>query len=122
MRAHCSIEIDNCFVVHGVKIIQRPNGRLDVCMPNEKMTDYCPQCSRRNDLQACYCNRCGCELDGERAFNKPSNGGRVHLYQDVAHPISQECRDMITAVVLDAYEWEMKAAEIGGDTDQEVQK
>ena len=65
MKAVASITLDDCFVVHDVKVIERKDKPLLVVMPETR---------RKNGTKS-----------------------------DVAHPINQETRDMITAEVLKKY-------------------
>ena len=65
MKAIVSITLDNEFVIHDIKVIEREKG-LFVAMP-----------SRRTG-------------EGE--------------YKDIAHPISQEAREKVASVILEAYE------------------
>lgn len=65
LKAYANITLDDCFVIHGVRIIQGERG-LFVGMPRRK---------RRRDGS----------------------------YQDVAHPINNETRQLIEDRVLEAY-------------------
>lgn len=65
-----SILIENCFLVHDIRIVQRRNGGYLVAMPSRK----------RN------------------------NG----LYQDIAHPINKETRELIEEKVMNYFYTEIK--------------
>ena len=64
IRAIASITIDDCFVVHDVRVLENDYGLL-IAMP-----------SRRT-------------LEGD--------------YRDVVHPLNTETREMITSLVIEAY-------------------
>lgn len=126
LLAFVSIEIDRVFVIRELKIVNGKSG-LFVCMPNRKVTDKCYKCAKRVPLDASYCGWCGdlqekgrnlCEFCDGRGYHKVSHpsgklsyihcadcGGRgtTPIFVDVAHPITAECREYITKVVLDAY-------------------
>ncbi len=103
LRAFACVALDGCFVIRDIKIISRPNG-LFVAMPSRKLTFCCPRCVSKNHLRAKFCNACGSRLT---APSGAANGrGRVKLYADVAHPISQECRELFNRRILAAYEEE----------------
>ncbi len=65
LKAIAAITIDDCFVVHELRVIDGKEG-LFVAMPSRKMPN------------------------GE--------------FKDVAHPINQETRNKIEAIVIEAYE------------------
>ncbi len=111
LQAFCSITLDGSFVVRDLKIIQGSRGPF-VAMPSRKLNDRCPQCGGKNDLRAAFCSGCGKRLDQERATRDPS--GRAKLYADIAHPINSQCREMIQACVLQAYEEELLRAQEPG--------
>jgi stage V sporulation protein G len=115
LRAFACVALDGCFVVRDIKIISRPNG-LFVAMPSRKLTACCPRCNGKNHLRAKFCNACGGRVP---AGNASVNGrGRVKLYADVAHPISQECRERFHRKVLAAYEEELARSQQPGYTPQ----
>ena len=104
LQAFCSVTFDFSFVVRDLKIIQGTKGPF-VAMPSRKLTDRCPKCGSKNELRSRHCCDCGAKLDDDRAARDDS--GRARLYADIAHPINSECRDMIQASVLEAYEQEL---------------
>lgn len=103
LLAFCSITIDGAFVVRDLKIIQGTRGAF-VAMPSRKLMDRCRKCGGKNALRASYCNQCGGRLPDDRAPKETD--GRAKLYADIAHPINQECREMIQSAVIVAYEQE----------------
>ncbi|MBW3541212.1 MAG: SpoVG family protein [Planctomycetes bacterium] len=111
LQAFCSITFDGCFVIRDLKIIQGTRGSF-VAMPSRKLTDRCPKCHNKNHLRAMHCNQCGARLDDERATR--DGDGRAKLYADIAHPINSDCRDMIQAGVLKAYEDELERSKLPG--------
>ena len=107
LQAFCSITLDGVFVIRDLKIIRGSRGPF-VAMPSRKLNDRCSRCGNKNELRANYCNNCGVKLDQERAMR--DQAGRAKLYADIAHPINTECREMIQARVLDAFESEIVRA------------
>ena len=67
LKGVASMTIDDCFVVHDIKIIEGQEGYF-IAMPSRKASD------------------------GE--------------YKDIVHPINTETREMIIAVILDAFKQE----------------
>ena len=108
LQAFCSVTFDSCFVVRDLKIIQGTKGSF-VAMPSRKLTDRCPKCYMKNHLRAMHCNQCGAKLDESRATK--DTDGRAKLYADIAHPIKSECRELIQARVLEAFEEELIRSE-----------
>lgn len=106
--AYASVVLDNCFVVHDMKVVSLPGGKLLLSMPSAKREDHCPQCQKKNPLQAKFCNSCGHRLPAGRVFmSKDKDGGdRPSWYRDLAHPIDNSFRQLLTQKVLYAYEAE----------------
>ncbi len=103
--AFVSIVIDGSFVVKDLKLIDGCRGKF-VSMPSERRMEYCEHCGCKNHLRANYCNKCGCMLRRD-ATHEP-------LYLDIAHPITAEAREAIHHAVIQAYEEELKRAELSG--------
>jgi stage V sporulation protein G len=115
LRAFACVALDGCFVVRDIKIISKPNG-LFVAMPSRKLTFCCPRCNTKNHLRAKFCSTCGGRLP---ASNAATNGrGRAKLFADVAHPITQECRERFHRKILAAYEEELARSQQPGYTPQ----
>jgi stage V sporulation protein G len=108
LRGFCCITLDGCFVVRDIKIINGPNG-LFVAMPSRKIMASCSNCRTKNHLHARFCNQCGAQLPGV-----VSNGERVKMHCDVAHPINAECRQSIEKEILAAFGNEIRKAEQPG--------
>lgn len=111
LLAFCSLTFDGCFVVRDLKIIRGTKGAF-VAMPSRKLTDRCPRCGGKNTLRSAFCNHCGKKLPESRAVRGAD--GRAKLYADIAHPINSDCRDMIQARVIEAYEHELVLAKEPG--------
>ncbi len=107
LLAFCSITLDDAFVIRDLKIVEGTSGWF-VAMPSRQLTDRCPGCDAKNSLRSRYCSNCGRKLGNDRA-PRDSNG-RVKLHADIAHPINQQCRDMIQEAVLREYEAELRRA------------
>lgn len=106
LRGFCTITLNDEFVVRDVKIIEGGSGYF-IAMPSRKLTDRCNTCGNKNHLRAKYCNECGGRLDETRIDRQ--NDGRGRLHADVAHPISQDCREAIQDAVLQAFHVELQA-------------
>ncbi len=111
LKAFCSITFDDSFVVRDLKIIEGANGPF-VAMPSRKLTAHCPSCRAKNHLRASYCNQCGGRLRENLALK--DDDGRAKLYADIAHPINSQCREMIQARVIQAFEEEVERAQQPG--------
>ena len=90
--------IDNEFVVHNIRIIEKSNGLL-IAMPSRKLTLKCPSCRMKNPVDAKFCMTCGDACDREEADRQAE--AKIHF--DIAHPINPVCRQMIESAVLEAY-------------------
>jgi len=107
LKAFACVSLDGCFVIRDIKIISRPGG-IFVAMPSRKLTSPCACCNAKNHLRAKYCNNCGSRLAAPEAA---VNGrGRAKLYADIAHPITQHCREAFHARILAAYQEELSCA------------
>ncbi|MCP4189750.1 MAG: hypothetical protein GY768_03895 [Planctomycetaceae bacterium] len=98
LRAYCAIVIDDEFVVHNIRIIEKSNGLL-IAMPSRKLTLKCSSCRMKNPIDAKFCMTCGHTCDREEAARQAES--KIHF--DIAHPINPVCRQMIESAVLDAY-------------------
>ena len=105
LKAACDIIIDHEFMVRGLKILTGPKG-LAVAMPSRKITDRCPKCRGINTVTSRFCSECGSRLAEKRGPRDIH--GRVRLFADIAHPINNQCREMVWQEVLQAYEEELK--------------
>ncbi|MBU4376506.1 MAG: septation protein SpoVG family protein [Candidatus Omnitrophica bacterium] len=119
LKAYATITIDNAFVVRNVKVIEGNKG-LFVAMPSRKLREACPKCNYKNAVRSRFCNQCGAALPqggepsasprGERKLETTSDeNGRQSGHRDIAHPITQECREYIQNKVLSAYKNEIKS-------------
>lgn len=91
LKAFVTITIDDCFVVRDLKVIEGSKG-LFVAMPSRKI-------ERRRE-----------EESGEP--------GRID-HRDIAHPITQECREYIQRTVLDAYHTQRESREASSSAPKE---
>lgn len=69
LLAFASITLDDSFIIHGFKVI-RGNTGLFVSMPQNRVQDVCPACTKKNSLQSRFCHWCGAPLAKieERSF------------------------------------------------------
>ena len=110
-HAFSSIVFNDMFVIRDLKILEGTAG-LFVAMPSKKLTDHCPYCGSKAQLLARFCSQCGERLAKNRASRRED--GRLRLYADIAHPIHPLMRELIEAVVLDAYHQELARASRSG--------
>lgn len=103
LRARASVCFDDCFIVHDIKIIEAPTGRM-VVMPSHAIKAPCPHCGVKNPLNASFCNECGQPVKAAAKVNPDT--GRIKLYSDTAHPTDQATRDRIATAVLNAFDAE----------------
>lgn len=131
LQAFCSITIDNEFVIRDLKVIEGFKGPF-VAMPSRKLTAKCSRCGEKNHLRAQYCNECGNKLDpnkfvskglgekGAPAKTELSQGGKIKLHADTAHPINSHCREEIQNRVIAAYKEELEKSEQPGYKPQKM--
>lgn len=121
LKAFCSLTFDNTFVIRDVKLIDGNDG-LFLAMPSRKLCDHCPACKEKNHLRARYCNQCGRRLNESRYLQyrngngngHGSQGNRLKLHADIAHPINAECRQEIERRVLEAFDREVERSRMPG--------
>ena len=111
LRGFCSITLDGSFAVRDIKIIDGPNG-LFVAMPSRKLMDHCPKCRQKNHLRARFCNYCATALNENR--HGGTEGERVKLHCDVAHPINAASRKTVQEAIIKAYQDEVDRAKQPG--------
>lgn len=92
-----SVIFDHQFIVHDLRVVLGASGAF-VAMPHRLVSDRCPECRAKNHLKARYCNECGVPLGNDRCCSG------TPLRQDVAHPISRNCRVEIERAVLSAWQ------------------
>ena len=105
LLAYASMVLDNALVIRDVKIIRGERGPF-LSMPSRPIKERCPECGVKNHRLASWCNRCGLELEPQRATNNRP------LHVDVCHPINEDCRRMIQDAVMAAYRREVEGARI----------
>lgn len=113
LQAYATVTLGGEFVIRDIKIIEGPTGAF-MAMPSRKITDRCGRCGTKNHLRARHCNDCGAGLDPNRGLRDPR--GRQKLHADVAHPINQQCRELLQQKILAAYEEEKRKAQEQGYT------
>ncbi len=115
LRAFCSVTFGGVFVVRDMKIVDGTNG-LFVAMPSRRISSNCPRCRHRNDIGAKKCEACNAKLHADSSAGE----GRNKLYRDIAHPITTEFRETLQKTVLEAYEEEVKNADLPQDDADEM--
>ena len=105
LKAYTTVTFDNAFVVRNIKVIQGTNG-LFIAMPSRKMKNPCPKCSFKNEVGSRYCNQCAAELPSRDQSDGGHDAKTEH--RDIAHPITQQFRDMLQTRILDAYQSEVQ--------------
>ncbi len=96
LLAYCSVTFDQSFVIHEVKLIHGNNGAF-LSFPSRRTWSRCSYCQGKNPSNARYCNWCGDNLPHEVPNDCP------HDYFDLAHPISNDCREYIRQEILNLY-------------------
>jgi stage V sporulation protein G len=112
LKAFCSLTFDNTFVIRDVKIIEGNDG-LFLAMPSRKLCDRCRRCGEKNHLRARFCNACGTRMD-ENRHTRHTNGARLKLHADIAHPINAECRLAIEQQAVAAFQDELEKSKLPG--------
>lgn len=113
LLARFSVEFDHQLVVHGIRLIDTPDGWV-LAMPKEDMRDKCHECGRRNSYEHRYCGTCGIYLHEDRRerhilYHKARHPERrVRFYQDWVHPVYNTFREYLEDACFDAYEQEQK--------------
>lgn len=106
--------LDGCLALHDLKIVSGGKGPF-VCMPTRKIRDRC-RCGVGNPLMSDFCSRCGRDLPRDRRFCKECGGkgcercrgsGKAKLFEDTAHPVTQEFRILLTEAILKEYYLEL---------------
>ena len=105
LKGYATVTFDNCFVVRDLRIIDGQRG-LFVAMPSRRIREPCPKCTHRNPVRSNFCSHCGASLEGMAAAHREEPGEGKGQHRDVAHPITQQCREFIQKAVIDAYEKE----------------
>ncbi|MFH1665793.1 MAG: septation protein SpoVG family protein [Candidatus Omnitrophota bacterium] len=103
LKAFATMTFDDWFVIRNVKIIQGSNGFF-VAMPSRKAMDPCPKCGFKNVVGSRYCNQCGAHVDiRQKPVTEDRGDEKQGSHMDIAHPITQECREYIQEQVIEAY-------------------
>ncbi|MFH1422009.1 MAG: zinc ribbon domain-containing protein, partial [Planctomycetota bacterium] len=98
--AVCELVINRVFIIKEIKIISTKYGNI-VRLPEKEVVMSCPYCKNRNHLRARFCNACGAKLTNgkkEKKINTPLS----QFFYPVVFPMSVECREYISNVVLSA--------------------
>ncbi len=111
LRGYCSVTFDDEFVVRDLKIIEGARGPF-IAMPSRKLSDRCPRCSGKNQLQSNFCQQCGVRLPADRGLR--DNQGRTRLHADLAHPVNAACRIALHNAVVKAFLDELERSKMDG--------
>lgn len=107
MLAHASVTFDGEFVVHGVRVVSRPDGRLLVCMPDRRVERPCGHCNWLSPVVGRFCGGCGAAL-GPPASEDVLGTSRGFI--DIAHPTNSAFRAYLTEEVMAEYNRVVSAA------------
>lgn len=94
LLCHASITLDDCLVIHDLKVIMGKNRRF-VSMPQRRMTDRCHDCNAANPLSSYYCHACGFKL-----LNRQGHINIQGISLELLHPLTRECREAIEEEVI----------------------
>ena len=109
LLAYLDIVLDDELVIHNLKLVEGKRG-VFLCMPGKERRDACKACRKKNPLQNNFCGHCGAQLPPGRAQALlPGRDGRVHLFQDVVHPITTDLRDYFLKECVGALERERQS-------------
>lgn len=101
-----SLVFDEELVVHSVKLIQGKES-VFLAMPSEKRHDHCPLCWAKNHLMAKFCSNCGKQLAKDRHLSvAPNKQGRIEIYNDLVHPVTNDLREYLLEECRGAYDEE----------------
>lgn len=107
LKAYATVTFDDSFVVRNIKVIEGSSG-VFIAMPSRKLKTPCPKCGFRNEARSKYCNQCASQLPlVSQPLSGPASGSDAQSeHKDIAHPITQEFRELLQKKVLAAYEQE----------------
>ncbi len=108
LLAYCVIVFDDQLLVRGIRLILTARGKYILAMPDRKDTDHCPECNKKNPIDACFCNQCGIRLADNRV--KMNEDGYPQLYLPLAYPIHDRFRYELVCAVARAYFQEVALA------------
>lgn len=97
LLCYATITLDKVVVIRDCKLLWI-DGRYVLDFPSKKKTEHCPQCKRKNYLNANYCNECGVGLQPKRL----QEGESAH--HCIVLPITPEARKAITDAVVGEYQ------------------
>lgn len=97
LLCYATITLDSVVVIRDCKLL-RIDGRYVLDFPSKKKTEHCPQCKRKNYLNANYCNECGIELEHKKLKEGESSHHCLVL------PITPEARKDLTDAVVGEYQ------------------
>lgn len=107
LKAYATVTFDNAFVVRNIKVIEGSSG-LFIAMPSRKIKQPCPKCGFRNEMRSKYCNQCASQLPlvSQPITGESQASNMQSEHKDIAHPITQEFRELLQRKVLEAYDKE----------------
>ncbi len=101
LKGYVTVTFDQCFVVRNIKVIAGTSGFF-VAMPSRKLKIPCHGCGFKNEAGSKFCNECGGRVvmptKEEMAMHDSKNEHR-----DIAHPITQQFREILQNKILEAY-------------------
>lgn len=104
LKAYATVTFDNAFVVRNIKVIHGASG-LFIAMPSRKLKLPCPRCGFKNEVGSKFCNECGGGLPAQSQEEVAMHDAKSE-HRDIAHPITQQFREILQTKILDAYKRE----------------
>ena len=114
LKAYATVTFENCFVVRNIKVIQGASG-LFIAMPSRKMKNSCGKCNFKNEVGSKFCNQCGAPIKSENVavvHNDATDTDTKAEHRDIAHPITQQFREVLQNKILDAYRKEVPEGQL----------
>lgn len=113
LLAFATVTLDDCLVVHGVKVIRGQKG-VFLAFPTRRKEGHCPCCRQSIPVVSKFCFACGAAID-----IMPPPPEKVFL--DITHPLTMGCRKVFEKAVIEefqrasAQQWEKEYESAQGD-------
>ena len=105
LKGYVTVTFDHEFVVRNIKVIQGASG-LFIAMPSRKLKLSCQTCGYKNEVGSKFCNECGAHLPIPTLEEIAMHDAKTE-HRDIAHPITQQFREVLQTKIIDAYHKEI---------------